>query len=353
VLPLDDPDFVLRWPKDVFFAELRDALEQPEQRTALLLREAFAGPRPADRAEYNAAAVLRELAQRREELRSETDRAPYRIERLRAVAADDSPRDPDWALAQRQFGALFRSFEDNGYLDFAWGKDCVDDPRAAGVADDAFRSALGEDVSPYAIELAGPDVFLSVVEVAHDLVARPRSVERVHSYGRCGTHYADFSRASGQRLFRARVNEILARAHIPFRLADSGEDRGRVVVVSDDAREDLLTRALGDGPSGARNTVEHAIALFRARGAGRDEKRSAVVALARILEEHRSTLKSELLSKDEGALFQIANGFDVRHNDGKQATDYDDAFLDWVFWWYLGTIELIGRLEQRQATAAT
>ena len=35
-------------------------------------------------------------------------------------------------------------------------------------------------------------------------------------------------------------------------------------------------------------------------------KRSAVVALGRILEDRRTLLKAELLSKDEGALFHIA-----------------------------------------------
>jgi hypothetical protein len=42
-------------------------------------------------------------------------------------------------------------------------------------------------------------------------------------------------------------------------------------------------------------------ALFRARGADRHQKRSAVVALANVLEERHSLLKAELPSKDEDA----------------------------------------------------
>jgi hypothetical protein len=29
--------------------------------------------------------------------------------------------------------------------------------------------------------------------------------------------------------------------------------------------------------------------------------------------------------------------------------DYDPVFLDWVFWWFLGTFELTDRLLARQA----
>ena len=72
------------------------------------------------------------------------------------------------------------------------------------------------------------------------------------------------------------------------------------------------------------------------------------MALARVLESRRPLLKRELLRKDEGALFNIANEFDVRHRTSKQQGDYDEVFLDWVFWWYLATVELTDRLVARQ-----
>ena len=59
-----------------------------------------------------------------------------------------------------------------------------------------------------------------------------------------------------------------------------------------------------------------------ANATGRGEtKRSAVVALAGILEERRSLLADELLTKDEGALFQIANKFGIRHQRADQRDD--------------------------------
>lgn len=39
-----------------------------------------------------------------------------------------------------------------------------------------------------------------------------------------------------------------------------------------------------------------------------------------------------------------------RHVGGKhrQQGDYDPAFLDWIFWWYLAAIELTDRILARQ-----
>ena len=62
-----------------------------------------------------------------------------------------------------------------------------------------------------------------------------------------------------------------------------------------------------------------------------------------------STLKAELFSKDEAALFTIANEYDVRHSNARQRDDYDEAFLDWTFRWYLATIELSDQLIERRS----
>jgi hypothetical protein len=57
-----------------------------------------------------------------------------------------------------------------------------------------------------------------------------------------------------------------------------------------------------------------------------------------VLEERRQLIKAELGTPDEGALFQIANKFAIRHQRASQQADYDPAFLDWIFWWYLATV---------------
>jgi RNA-directed DNA polymerase len=104
---------------------------------------------------------------------------------------------------------------------------------------------------------------------------------------------------------------------------------------------DVASRWEGrDDPVG--RSVLHALDLY-ARGT-REDIRSAVRELAVILEERRQLIKQELISSDEGALFNIANNFDVRHRNTDQKSDYRLEFLDWIFWWYLHTVDLTERI---------
>jgi hypothetical protein len=73
--------------------------------------------------------------------------------------------------------------------------------------------------------------------------------------------------------------------------------------------------------------------------------------LGLVLEERRELLKGVLYTGDEGALFEIANRFAIRHEDQRQKSEYDPVFLDWIFWWYLATIELTDRVIARDGTS--
>ncbi len=138
------------------------------------------------------------------------------------------------------------------------------------------------------------------------------------------------------------------RSDLGLRLADEGEDAGRLVAVTDPARAELVTTMAKRTDPGTGDLVRHAIAPYRGRDASEHLKRSATVTLAGVLEERRSLLQAELMSKDEGAPFEIANWFAIRHRRDDQQSDYAPAFLDWVFWWYLATIELTDRILGRQ-----
>ena len=135
--------------------------------------------------------------------------------------------------------------------------------------------------------------------------------------------------------------ELLPAARFAAAL-EGGEDAGRMVrrVSSDLGR--LVDEVLGD--AAAEDPEAHAISLFRQRDATREDRRSAVVALAGVLEERRELLKEQLLKKDERALFEIANKFALRHRKANQRGNYDDAYLEWIFYWYLATVHLTRQL---------
>ena len=359
----DGPDYELRWPTKVFADELREILQRQSggnwsTRVSNLLGEAFSGEEPRNdfRASGNAGfaapsmqdaqwTFAAQLLQAAPSLRQYRQPRPYYPQRIGSTAPAE-PRGVD--KVHRDFAALIAEFEGDGYLASAFPKDCVDDRRPVRVDPDAELTArLGRSgLWPLRPDTWDQETFYGLIEVFHDLVARPRD-RSWHDYSGCGWHYSGFARDPARAIYRWRVNALLSTSTIELRLAEEGEDVGRLVHVSDEGRTELVERALGSTNPTVAGRVAHAIALFRSRGSTEHDKRSAIVTLAGILEERRRILKESLFSKDEGALFEIANGFALRHQSESQKADYDQAFLDWVFWWYLATVELTDRLMAR------
>ena len=139
------------------------------------------------------------------------------------------------------------------------------------------------------------------------------------------------------------MNQLLDATALDLRLAETGEDTGRMVRRAPGELGELIEDTLSEHTS-TDDPVAHAVALFRDRDGGRQDRRSAIVALAGVLEERRKLLKDRLLKKDEQALFQIANEYDLRHQNAKQHQDYGTEYLEWIFYWYLATVHLTDRL---------
>jgi hypothetical protein len=56
-----------------------------------------------------------------------------------------------------------------------------------------------------------------------------------------------------------------------------------------------------------------------------------------------------MLTADEKALFHVANGFSIRHNNRDQRGDYDRVtWLRWAFYVYLATIHAVLRVRGAQ-----
>ena len=358
---LHTADFALVWPRDLFLHEaqvlLYDCIDgEWIERAELLLEEAFAGPAPRDAIRGNVFAgpwepgprgVVEALVEQADQLREAPEPRPYWSERR----GGHNPS-LNASRVMDEFVRLVGDLEGRGYFERAFPTGCVDGGQYCTPehASEQLEDRLGvPDLWPLPRSRLRwtRDLFFDLMEALHDVVARPRS-RFWHDHAGCGWHYANFALEPGQRLYRWRINRLLDRSDAALRLAQEGGDVGRLVVTTDEARAELIsTMVEREGTTAGR--VRHALALFRAREATEHDKRSAVVVLAGVLEERRGLLKDHLLRKDERSLFQIANEFALRHQTESQKADYDPDFLDWVFWWYLATIELSDRLLAKRA----
>ncbi|GAA1927723.1 hypothetical protein GCM10009716_39600 [Streptomyces sodiiphilus] len=368
-MSLNLSNYELLWPASLFVSEGECILRSTgswQERAVWLLTEALAGTTaiadfqdlpdhtapPSDpwattdagwgtrRAVMGRHDWFTELIARAHELRHAATPRPYWPQRRGNGPTRDGGSTRD---ARRDFARLISDFDGSGYLAEVFGEVCVDDRTQLPDASRVIERRLGiPALWPLAPETWDEDTFFGLIEVFHDLVSRPRN-RRFHSWNSCGWHHSEFHNGPARILYRDKVNKLLREAGIEYELAAEGEDLGRLVAVTDDARSALVHRALNDSAPDVTTRVRHAVALFRGRDTTRESKRSAIVTLAGILEERRALLKDNL-GKDEGALFEIANRYDLRHRKAEQRGDYDEAFLDWIFWWYLGTVELTNRL---------
>ena len=365
---LDNPDYTIRWPPELFAREIRRLLGRAYQfgRTREwngeidhLLREAFTSPAMAEDfggllTNEHVAARLTELANNALHLQREASRPPYFSQKRSAVAEAEAASRTAVVFRVRR---LIQEFLDQHYFAQEIGFGCFDGHGDFGKSpaeqlsdrvgkpwlwvDDLIDWERDDHVSLGPSSWTDDDV-CDFIEVFHDLAARPtRGWE--HGFNNCGWHPEAYSRPSGQALYRWRINELLEEAQFAYRLATSGDDAGRMVRSTPDGFDDVVTEVL-DSESSHRDQVAHAIALFRKRDGTPEDRRSAVVSLCGVLEANRNFAKSAIRNKDDGALFEIANNFHLRHQDKSQYRDYAPAYLEWIFYWYLATVRLIDQL---------
>jgi hypothetical protein len=108
----------------------------------------------------------------------------------------------------RQFIALVDELETAGYFEKRFGKDCVDDSYGDGPSRLIQRELGVEEVWPLgAARLVGDiDLLFDVIELPHDLVARPLRRDS-HGFGGCGWHHESFEIEPGRLVYRWRLNK--------------------------------------------------------------------------------------------------------------------------------------------------
>ena len=241
---------------------------------------------------------------------------------------------------QRALASLFEELEEKGWFQAKLGKDCVDNRKDIGAV---VLGKLGRDLWPFSLAVPRePEEWLfTLVEFAYHHVAKPVD-SYYHPWDNCGLHVTTSDEAAGRTEFSERANLVLGRYEKPFELRPDGE----IWEVAPTGLEAIEPAQTGE-PS-IDDRVQAAVRQFRHYGATEDHKRHAVRDLADVLEYLRKSGPTQLPSKDEGALFNIANNFGIRHHNPQQKTDYDmGIWLDWIFYSYLNTIATVTKLLTR------
>lgn len=257
-------------------------------------------------------------------------------------------------MVLRMLVAAFIDMERNGWFAFLLGRACVDEQADM---DEIIRGRmlemLGFEAWPLnrlqesyrrgdGVELIEDEAF-SLTEFLYDHAAKPTNT-RYHgypSYGPCGIHVDNADETAGKAEFAERINGILSRCGHELR------SNGEVWQSAPTGLETLDPERTGNPL--IDNKVNHAIAIFRRRGATEEDKRDAIKNLADIFEARRSSIEgTRILREDEDRLFEIANNFGIRHFNQKQKIDYDSGvWLEWIFYSFLNTIDLMNKLANR------
>ena len=257
----------------------------------------------------------------------------------------------DLPILRRLFLDLYRFFSEKDYFQEAFGYDCVDLGLVAGtlgadVEAQMLRKIRKSNLYPIPEKCSSftEDDLFDVIEFLYDHISKPID-GTYHSWNQCGWHYHTFDGPTGKSEFRDEINSMLKDYGEGFELSEKGE-----ILIKGEVGLDLLFQA--DVPSNDDENiilrVHAAINKFRRYRATIEDRRDALRDLADVLEFIRPKLKNVVTKADENDLFNIANGFGIRHHNEKQKTDYEQAiWYSWMFYYYLATIHAVLRLIEK------
>lgn len=231
----------------------------------------------------------------------------------------------------------------------ATGYYCVDKGRVLGkwgsdVEIFIYEKIFYEQVWPVKeyYESYTEDILFTMIEFLYDYVSEPVN-EWYHDWDNCGWHCQQFDKEKGKLKYREEINGILKKYASGYLLSEEGQ----VQKLADTGFEDLVyTKTITDDKDNIDSRINGAINKFLHYKSNIDDKKGALLALFGVL-EYLKTCNIKLEGKDSSDLFNIMNGFDLRHHQKVQQKDYQkDEWYEWLFYTCLASIKLLLRLKE-------
>jgi hypothetical protein len=243
---------------------------------------------------------------------------------------------------------LFLLFRDKNYFKGKAGITQTEFPEAI-----MYKAAIALTFQPFPItdtkgwmrqDLTEDHVF-DTLEFLYDHVSRPGDI--VPMTTETGFNYYDhdgYDDSIGRAEFRQIANSFLSDYKSGYELTEDGI----ILALGADGLRQILDADIPHyDEANVDSKVRNAITKWRNRHLSFEAKKEAIRELADVFEWLKKTkgLSAVLDSKDESAIFDLANNFAIRHHNPKQKTNYDPAiWYSWMFHFYLATYHAAVRL---------
>jgi len=262
----------------------------------------------------------------------------------------------DLEAVRKLVSSSYRLFASRDYFQEAFGYRCVDEGFVPGICGEDVGgwihvNAWLDSVYPFdeKISLLDEPTLFATIELLWDLVSAPsKEGAHHHTFSGCGWHYVKFDKAKARDEWRIAVTNALEFYGEGFELSD----RGEVQRIGKPGLAEIMEATVPRSANQENiDKIADAVRRFRSGRSSRKDRQEAVEELVKVLEFFRPQIKQHMFRKDEDRLFEIANEFSLRHHNQRQKSDYDPAWLSWMFYLYLATIHLVLRLIERETGA--
>ena len=164
--------------------------------------------------------------------------------------------------------------------------------------------------------------------------------------------HTKYSAEKGKEYFTEKINELLSLYKKPFILSESGEIQNKV----EDGLINLVNSNIHLNDEYKEKLIRAKSKLLRHNATNKD-KRDALGDLAHIVEYYYEKIEDKFKSPDENKLFSIfkksisnvLNNYQIRHHNKKQKTNYDESWLDSIFYIVLAYIKQIENTAKKES----
>lgn len=221
------------------------------------------------------------------------------------------------------------------------------------------EASLRLPFQPFPIELWEHDnvtienVF-DTIEFFFDFVSQPYGWESKQTSNSWRYEdYEGYNREDGRNVYREYINMLLNDFGDGFELTAKGE----VVTIGKDGSDLLFSAPIVEFDfENIDRIVQRSIEKWRRRTMSMDERKAVIKDLADVFEwlKKSKELEKVLDKKDDKLIFDIVNGFEIRHHNPDQKGNYDRSiWYSWMFHFYLATYHAVTRMiaKERQRKA--